>query len=115
MADPQRDRQLAARHRTAWRSPADLGSELKRLRGSPDFAAMRRFAKVHGALEEILPPHAIGRVRALSIRDGTCTLAVADGVLCAELRSTCARRILAALAAAGTGTTRLAWRVARAS
>lgn len=72
---------------------------------------MRRFARIHGALAEALPPHARGKVRAHALKDGTCTLLVADGVLCAELRSTCARRILTALAAAGTGATRLAWRI----
>lgn len=112
---PERDRALAARPRGAYRAPCELGSELGFLRGSPAYAAMRRFAKVHGALEAALPEHARGKVRALTIRDGACTLAVADGVLCAELRGTCARRILAALAAAGTGVTRLAWRVARRS
>jgi hypothetical protein len=75
---------------------------------------MRRFARVHGALAEVLPAHAGGKVRAVAIRDGSCTLSVADAVLCAELRATCARRILDALALAGTGTTRLIWRVERA-
>jgi hypothetical protein len=36
-------------------------------------------------------------------------------VLLAELRSTCARQLVTALAQGGTGASRLAWRVARRS
>lgn len=113
MDRPARDRQVAAqvRHRARWAS--GLGDEVARLRASPEYAAMRRFARVHGALAEVLPKAARGKVRAVAIRDGTCTLEVANAVLCAELRATCARRILDALALAGTGTTRLNWRVER--
>ena len=107
---PARDRTLASQARNRARWASGLGDELARLRASPGYTAMRRFARVHGALAEVLPAHASGKVRAVAIRDGTCTLSVADAVLCSELRATCARRILDALALAGTGTTRLVWR-----
>lgn len=112
-SSPERDRALARAHRARARRPAEIGDELRWLRQSPEYAAMRRFARVHGALTEILPEHARGKVRALSLSAGVCTLEAADGVICAELRSAWGRRILAGLAAAGTGATRLAWRVAR--
>jgi hypothetical protein len=113
MADPLRDRRLASKPRYAYRRADDLGSELTRLRQSPEFAAMRRFARIHGALAEVLPEAIRGKVKAIAERAGTVTLEVSDGVLLAELRSTRARDILNALAAAGTGASRLVWRVAR--
>lgn len=113
MSDPERDRRLASRPRDGWRRAGSLADEVTGFRRSPEFAAMRRFARIHAALREALPPHAQGRVKATGMRAGVLALEVADGVLLAELRSTCAQRILAALAGAGTGTSRLSWRVAR--
>lgn len=110
---PARDRSIAAQARNRGRRVAGLGDEIAQLRASPEYTAMRRFARVHGALAEVLPEPARGKVRAIAIRDGTCTLSVANAVLCAELRAAFARRILDALALAGTGTTRLVWRVER--
>lgn len=111
--DPARDRAIASRPRSWPARVGSLGDELERMRRSPEYAAMRRFARIHGTLATALPERARGRVRALSVKGGTATLEVADGVLLAELRATAARAILEALAAAGTGVSRLAWRVAR--
>lgn len=113
MSDPDRDRRLASRPRDGWRRADALGSEVEGFRRSPEFAAMRRFARIHSALHEALPERARGKVRAVGMRGGVLTLEVADGVLLAELRSTAVRPLLAALTAAGTGASRLAWRVAR--
>lgn len=113
MSTPERDRALASRPRDGWRKVAGLGAELESFRHSPEFAAMRRFTRVNTALREALPEHAQGKVKAVNMRAGTLTLEVADGVLLAELRTMCARRILEALAGGGTGATRLIWRVAR--
>jgi hypothetical protein len=113
VSNPERDRALAARPRDGWRRAAPLGNVVEDFRHSPEFAAMRRFTRVNTALKEALPERAQGRVKAIAMRAGTLTLEVADGVLLAELRTTCARRILDALAAGGTGATRLIWRVAR--
>lgn len=112
---PERDRQLAAQPHPGYRRPAELGETVKLLRASPEYAAMRRFARVHGVLMRALPPTAQGKVKAVAMRDGAITLEVADGVLLSELRSTCVRRLLAEFAAAGTGISRLTWRVARRS
>lgn len=113
MSTPERDRALASRPRDGWRRAEGLDRELDSFRRSPEYAAMRRFARIHGALNEVLPERARGKVKAVNLRAGTLVLEVADGVLLAELRLTCARQVLAALAAAGTGTSRLTWRVAR--
>jgi hypothetical protein len=67
---------------------------------------------VHGVLAQVLPAQARGKVRAISLNGGTLTLEVANAVLCGELRQMSVRPLLAALAAAGTGASRLAWRVA---
>lgn len=111
--DPERDRRLAARARSFPARAVPLGNEIAAFRASPEFAAMRRFARVNAVLRETLPEMAQGKVRAVILKGGVLTLEVADGILLAELRSTAARRLTAALAAAGTGATRLAWRVAR--
>lgn len=95
-----------------WR-PVPLAAELAAFRASAAYAAMRRFARVHGLLASVLPPAAQGRVRAVRLQRGVLTLEAADGVLLAELRCTIEHRLLAALAAGGTGVSRLAWRVAR--
>lgn len=113
MSDPERDRILAARQRTGWRRAEPLAEAVGDFRASPEFAALRRFTRVNSALKAALPANAQGKVRAVAMQSGTLTLEVADGVLLAELRSTCARRIVEALAAGGTGATRLIWRVAR--
>ena len=113
MSDPERDRALAARPRDGWRRAAPLGNVVEDFRHSPEFAAMRRFTRVNTALKEAVPASAHGKVRAIAMRAGTLTLEVADGVLLAELRTTCTRRILDALAAGGTGATRQMRRVAR--
>jgi hypothetical protein len=112
-SDPQRDRRAAAVPRQAPRRVAALHDELERLRASPEYAAMRRFARIHGALDAALPPAARGKVRAVGMRQGVVALEVVDGVLLAELRTTCARRLLESLIAARTGASRLVWRVAR--
>ncbi|MEK7415801.1 MAG: DciA family protein [Planctomycetota bacterium] len=112
---PDRDRQLAAQPRDGYRAAALLGETLAQLRASKEYASMRRFARVHGALERALPATAHGKVRAIGLRDGVLTLEVANGVLLAELRSTCARRLLSEFATARTGISRLTWRVARRS
>lgn len=113
LSDPDRDRKLASRPRERWRFADGLDREIDAFRRSPEFAAMRRFARIHSALLEILPKHAHGKVKALNLRAGVLALEVSDGVLLAELRSTCARQILTGLAAARTGATRLVWRVAQ--
>ncbi len=113
MSDPERDRALAAKPRDGRRRVGVLGNAVEDFRRSPEFAAMRRFTRIHAALREAMPAAAHAKVRALSLRAGTVTLEVSDGILLAELRATCTRRILEALAAGRTGATRLAWRVAR--
>ncbi len=115
MSDPDRDRRLAAKPRDGWRRVAGLGNEVESFRLSPEFAALRRFTRINSALKEALPVHAFGKVRAIAMRAGVLTLEVADGVLLAELRSTCNRRVLEALATGRTGASRLIWRVARRS
>ena len=115
MSTPERDRALAAKPRDGWRRASPLGNLVEDFRHSPEFAAMKRFTRVNTALKQALPANIHGKVRAIAMRTGTLTLEVADGVLLAELRTTATRRILEALAAGGTGATRLIWRVARRS
>ncbi len=115
ISDPDRDRRLAAKPKEGWRRAEDLGRLVEDFKRSPEFAAMRRFTRINAALRDALPASAHGKVKPLAMRAGTITLEVVDGILLAELRTTCTRRILDALAAGGTGATRLVWRVARRS
>jgi hypothetical protein len=78
--------------------------------GGAAAARIRRFLRVHGCLAEVLPPAHAARVRAVTLVKGVLTLAVADPVLLSELRNHRQADLLRALAAAGTGTVRLAWR-----
>jgi len=74
---------------------------------------MRRFGRVAGALTKALPAKALGKVRPVDLRAGTLTLEVDDSPLLAELRQHHAHALQVELAAAGTGVSRVQWRLAR--
>ena len=112
-ADPFRDRRLARQPRYAYRRAEDLGHAVDGLLGGEAGRRMRRFQRVAPALRDTLPAGLLAKVRPVLLQSGTLTLEVADGVALHELRQHHGHALLAALSAAGTGVSRLAWRLAR--
>jgi hypothetical protein len=109
----QRDRQLAAKPRPpGWRTDTigDLATDFLK---SEEVRRMKRFSRVRGCIDRVLPAHQARKVQAVSLKDGLLVLAVADSVLLGELRSHAALPLLTALGEDQTGVTRLAWRVQR--
>ena len=110
---PERDRRLAQRYRTTPRHAETLGEVLDGVLDREALARMRRFGRVAGALTKSLPANALGKVRPVDLRAGTLTLEVADSPLLAELRQHYAHAVQTELASAGTGVSRVQWRLAK--
>ena len=110
---PERDRRQAQRHRQGPRWAEPLGDVLDSVLDREALARMRRFGRVAGALTRTLPAKAVGKVRPVDLRAGTLTLEVDDSPLLAELRQHHAHAVQAELASAGTGVSRVQWRLAR--
>jgi hypothetical protein len=110
---PERDRRLASRPRYRFRAAEPLGGEIEHLLGSETFRRLRRFQKVADALKSVLGPTALARLKPVRLQAGVLTVEVIDGPLLAELRGHHERRVIAALAAAGTGISKVIWRLAR--
>jgi hypothetical protein len=111
--DPDRDRRLARQPRYAYRRAEGLGDAVDDLLGGEAGRRMRRFQRVAPALRDILPPNLLAKVRPILLQSGMLTLEVSDGMALHELRNHHAHALLEALAAAGTGVSRLAWRLAK--
>lgn len=75
---------------------------------------MRRFQRVAPALRKVLDDRLLGRVRPVRLNGGVLTLEVDDGMALHELRNHRAHALLAELSSAGTGVSRLVWRLAGA-
>lgn len=112
-SDPERDRRLARKPRYAWRNATGLGDLVSTFMRSDEVRRMKRFTAVAEGLAAVLPEARLARIRAVGISQGALTLEVADSVLLAELRSHHQAALLAALAEAGAGVTRITWRLAR--
>lgn len=80
---------------------------------SEDLRRLRRFQRVAGALKSVLDERRLARLKPVHLASGTLTIEVADGPLLAEMRQHHHHAVLAALAAHGTGVSRLVWRLAR--
>jgi hypothetical protein len=80
---------------------------------SEEIQRLRRFQRVNGALSGALPASQLARITPIQLKGGVLTIDVADGLLLAELRQHHAQRLLAALATAGTGVSRVHLRLAK--
>jgi len=109
--DPERDKRLAAKARHGWRGAVPLADTVGGFLGSEEMARIRRFQRVTPVLREILGEQLSARVKPLRLQAGVLTVAVADGPAMHELRNHHNHALQAALAAAGTGVSRIAWRL----
>jgi hypothetical protein len=110
---PERDRRVAQRPRYAFRAAASIGDEISSFLGSEAFQRLRRFQRVNGALKAALGGAALAKLKAVQLKAGVLTIEVAEGPLLAELRQHAERTVLQALASAGTGVSKVVWRLAR--
>ena len=110
---PERDRWLARKPRLGPRRAESIDHLVRGFLSSEDVRRMKRFARVRGAIDAVLAERERKKVQAVSLQAGVLTLEVADSVLLGELRNHRAHALLAALAEAGTGVTRLNWRIVR--
>jgi hypothetical protein len=111
--EPERDRRLARQPRYAYRRAESLDHAVDDLLGGEAGRRMRRFQRVAPALRDTLPPSLLAKVRPILLQSGALTLEVSDGVAMHELRNHHQHALLQALASAGTGVTRLVWRLAQ--
>ncbi len=111
-SDPERDRRLAQRARYSRRSAEGLDAALGGFFSSTEMQRMRRFQRVVPALQRCLPPQLLQAVSPVRLQEGALTLEVADSVAMHELRQHYAPALAGALAEAGTGVSRLIWRLA---
>jgi predicted nucleic acid-binding Zn ribbon protein len=110
---PERDRRLSAKPRYGYRAPQPLSHEISQLLGSETFKRLRRFQRVNDALKDALGENFLSRVRPISLKVGVLIVEVADTPLLAEIKQHYDHRVTQALAAAGTGVSRVQWRLGR--
>lgn len=110
---PERDRALASKPRLSFRKAEGIDQLVKGFLSSEDVRRMKRFAKVRGALDEVLSERECSRVKPIGISDGVLTVEVSDSVLLGELRNHRAHALISSLTKAGTSVTRIAWRLAK--
>ena len=79
---------------------------------SEQMRRMRRFQRVTPALRAVLPPPLLAAIQPIRLQEGVLTCAVTDAMAMHELRQHYATALLDALARAGTGISRIAWRLA---
>lgn len=113
--DPERDRRAARQTRHGFRDAETLGDVVSSFMGSEEAKRMRRFQRVAPALREVLGEALMAKVKPLRMQGGVLTIEVVDGMALHELRQHHAHALLEALAAHGTGISRLAWRLARST
>ncbi len=110
---PDRDRTLAARPRNRPRYAEPLADLAGSFMKSEEIQRLRRFQRAAGALKATLTEKQRARIKPILLSGGQLTIEVADGPLLAELRQHVEHALLAALAAEGTGISRIAWRLMR--
>jgi hypothetical protein len=79
---------------------------------SEEIQRARRFERVLSVLRQELQPHVLAKITPLRFAAGVLTLQVADGTLASELRQYRSQALLSALAQAGSGVSRIVWRLA---
>ncbi|MBA3709306.1 MAG: DUF721 domain-containing protein [Planctomycetes bacterium] len=112
-SDPDRDRKNARRQRYGFRDAEPVADSMSSFLDSPEAQRMRRFQKVAPALREALSPSLLTKVTPVRMQSGILTLEVSDGMALHELRQHASHTLLEALAAHGTGISRLQWRLAK--
>jgi hypothetical protein len=110
---PERDRALAAQTRHGARRAIPVGDVLDRVLDRETLARMRRFGRVAGVLRSQLSEQERSKVRPVALTGGLLTLEVDDGTLLAELAQHRAHLIERDLVAAGTGASKVRFRLAR--
>ena len=111
LPSPDRDRRLAHKPRYGYRRAEEVADVVGGFMSSEAVKRMKRFQRVVPALREVVPAALLEKLTPVRLQGPTMTLEVVDGVALSELRQHHAHAILAALAAGGTGITRLAWRL----
>jgi hypothetical protein len=110
---PERDRRLSAKPRYGYRNTQPLAHEISQLLGSETFRRLRRFQRVNDALKSALGATFLSRIKPTSLKAGVLIIDVADSPLLAEIKQHYEFRVIKALADAGTGVSRVQWRLAR--
>lgn len=110
---PERDRAMAAQPRYGWRGAEPVADVVDSIMASAEVRRIRRFQKVTETLRAHLNPRVLARIKPLSFKNGTLTIAVADHVQLAELQQHHEHRLLSALVANGCGVDRLIWKLSR--
>jgi len=110
---PERDRLLAAQPRYAPRRPVAVDAVVADLMRSEEIQRLRRFQRINGALRGALSASQLAKITPIQLKGGVLTIDVSDGPLLAELRQHHAHQLLTALAAAGTGVSRVQLRLAQ--
>ena len=113
--NPERDRRVANKPRMRPRRGLDVADLAQQWMRSSEVKALRRHAHVKTALTTALPAVLLDRVEIGSVRSGTLTLQVADGVALAELKQHYDNALRAAMVEAGAGVSRIHYRLRRAS
>ena len=111
---PERDRAVAARIRQGPRGAIPVSEVLDQVLDRETLARMRRFGRVAGVLRAHLSERERAKVRPVTLASGVVTLEVDNGLLLAELAQHRAPAIEAALIAAGTGASKVRFRLTRA-
>ncbi len=110
---PERDRRLANKPRYGYRKAKPLREEIEQLIGSETFRKLKRFQRVNDALKVAIGEKFMTRIRPVSAKAGTLVIEVADSPLLAELKQHYHYKIINALSSAGTGISRVQYRIGR--
>ncbi len=110
---PERDRRLSAKPRYGYRATKPLAHEISQLLRSETFRKLRRFQRVNDALKSALGETFLSRIKPTSLKAGVLIIEVADSPLLAEIKQHYDHRVTQSLADAGTGVSRVQWRLAR--
>jgi Dna[CI] antecedent, DciA len=114
-SQPERDRSIASRPRYRPRYAQSLSNEMEALLGSETFRRLKRFQKVNDALSECLSDSLIAKLKPVSCKNGQLVIDVNNTILLAELKQHHEPGLLRALARAGTGISRIQWRLAKST
>jgi hypothetical protein len=110
---PERDRRIAAKPRHNYRAAQPLAEEISSLLGSDAFRRLRRFQRVNDALKSAIGETFLQRIHPVSLKAGVLIIEVPDNPLLAELKQHYNHLVIHALSTAGTGVSRVIWRLAR--